>query len=289
MSWLGDFGSVNGGSNPPGPIELMETCSSLLVNPADERLVSSRLKTDRARKHLAELRGKLEAFFATDPYKIAATRDSVSRRPTYYVESVRDTPIAVSVVAGDVLHELKCALDHLAYQLYLVGSGRSSGARHVYFPVSDDAARYKSESRRKTEGMKRQAIAALAELEPYEGGKGSILWRLHRLNNIDKHRLLITAGSAYRAVDISHTFKALAPEVSFPSVFLKPESRLCPLKAGDRLFTDLPDAEISQMRFAFEIAFSEPHVAEGLALTDTLHEMVDAVGAVLANFVKHLE
>jgi len=50
--------------------------------------------------------------------------------------------------------------------------------------------------------MGNAAINAIDTTEPYQGGKGHSLWVLHKLNNIDKHRLLITVGSAYRSFNV---------------------------------------------------------------------------------------
>jgi len=39
-------------------------------------------------------------------------------------------------------------------------------------------------------------------------GKGGndVLWQLHELNNVDKHRLILTVGSAVRSTDLGDYF-----------------------------------------------------------------------------------
>jgi hypothetical protein len=49
--------------------------------------------------------------------------------------------------------------------------------------------------------MRQEAIDAIDATKPYAGGNDA-LWRIHKLNNVDKHRLLITVGSMVRSVDI---------------------------------------------------------------------------------------
>jgi hypothetical protein len=56
--------------------------------------------------------------------------------------SVRDTPVGVAALTGDVLNNLRSALDHLAYQLVLVGTGDVAPTWRVYFPIADDAKAY---------------------------------------------------------------------------------------------------------------------------------------------------
>ena len=53
--------------------------------------------------------------------------------------------------------------------------------------------------------MRKDAVDAIDAIKPYKGGNDT-LWRLHGLNNIDKHRLLITVGLAYR-------FQSVTPNV----------------------------------------------------------------------------
>jgi hypothetical protein len=58
-----------------------------------------------------------------------------------------------------------------------------------------------------------------------------------------------------------------------------------PLKAGDQLFTDLPDAEVDQNRqFRFEVAFGEKQVVEGEPLIETLQHMADLVDNLVISF-----
>jgi hypothetical protein len=60
---------------------------------------------------------------------------------------------------------------------------------------------------------------------------------------------------------------------------------LFPLKQGDELFRDVPDAEWNpDIKFGFEIAFGEPGVAEGEPLLPTLRAMRDLVGNLISDF-----
>src|SRR5438132_5583994 len=47
--------------------------------------------------------------------------------------------------------------------------------------------------------------AAIDALRPYKGGN-DVLWQLHELNNVDKHRLILTVGSALRSTDLGDYF-----------------------------------------------------------------------------------
>jgi len=146
--------------------------------------------------------------------------------------------------------------------------------------------------------MRQNAIDAINAVKPYKGGNDT-LWRLHKLNNVDKHRLLITVGSRFGSVNITPTLQRemerawaehptsrnLIGKDVFPPVFLNPADRLFPLKAGDELFVDAPDAEVNEkMQFRLGVAFSEPQVAEGEPLLETLQHMADMVDNLVTSF-----
>lgn len=177
---------------------------------ADERLEAIQLKIGRAKAHTDELRSAISSFFATSPYKVAAKRDPQTRKLVYYVSSVCPTPVCFATVTGDIIQNLRSALDHLAYQLFVVGTnGSKAPGRHVSFLIAANAARYKSGLAGSVQGMRQDAINALSAVEPYNGGKGHQLWVLHELNNIDKYRLLVTVGSSYQSVNVGAYLAAM--------------------------------------------------------------------------------
>jgi hypothetical protein len=108
---------------------------------------------------------------------------------------------------------------------------------------------------------------------------------------VDKHRLLITVGSYFQSVDIGpimqRELEAFADigNLGFPSLSLRPADRLYPLKAGDELFIDAPNAKVNEkLQFGFDVALSEPQVIEGEPLLETLHQMVDLVDKLVPIF-----
>src|SRR5436305_1929257 len=100
------------------------------------RLESWRLKVERAEKHFKELEAEIRAFLASNPYEVAAKHDANVSEVVYYVAAARDTPAVLPGICGDVLANLRGALDHLAYQLVSAGAGVGTKQK-VYFPISD--------------------------------------------------------------------------------------------------------------------------------------------------------
>jgi hypothetical protein len=277
---------------------------------ADERLARVRVKVERAKQHILDLNLRLKAFLNSNPYKVGTYRNPETRQLTYFLTGVRNVPPQIGLVVGDVIQNLRSALDHLAFQLYMLGPGGQAGGAgsRTYFPIADDSAKYKIEAPRKIKGLQPDAIKAIDAVQPYKGGntdKSDTLWRLEKMNNIDKHRLLIAIGSQYRSVDIGGDFarayeKGLAeaspeirgmfaPEEPKMAIFLKPADRMWPLKAGDQLFIDAPDAEVDENRqFRFEVAFGEPKIVEGEPIIETLQQMADLVDSLIVSFLPFL-
>src|SRR4029078_6521508 len=126
--------------------------------------------------------------------------DPESRKLIYYLTSVDPVPASFAIIAGDTLHNLRSALDHLAQQLYLVGTGGANGYRNqTSFLIANSAKEFNSGLAGKIQGMRQDPHDDIRVLEQYKGGKGEDLWVLHRLNNIDKHRLIVTVGSSFQS------------------------------------------------------------------------------------------
>jgi len=260
---------------------------------ADERVALVRAKSDRAKKHIAELQKAVLEFLNSEPYKVGAKRDPQTRNLIYYVTSVRNTPQAIPVIIGDILQCFRSTLDHLAYQLMLV-SGAGFDEHKVRFPVGRDFNSYKSERGRVVPSLRKDAQDAIDAVEPYAGGKGALLWTLHNLNNIDKHRTILTAGASVRSVDLGRLLfeemrripnSPLPANFVSPQVFFRPADKGFPLKAGQELLILGPDDEPDEkQQFRFEVAFAESEVVEGKPISETLHEITNLIDGIVTTF-----
>jgi hypothetical protein len=267
---------------------------------ARERLDLIVIKVERAKEHLRILEAELRSYLSSTPYVIGTKRDQESGRLIYFLASVQPTPLRVSAILGDTIHNLRSALDHLAFQLVWVGKGKAPSS-HVYFPIADDRPKYLEQRRRQMKGADPSAIAAVDALAPYKGGN-DLLWKLHKLDNVDKHRVLITAGSAFRSVNIgAHMSREMQKQIAssplaskfteFPAldVFVKPADRMFPLKQGDELFIDGPDAEPNEkLQFRFDVAFGEQGVVFGEPIVESLASMLSCVDGILPKFEAYL-
>jgi hypothetical protein len=190
---------------------------------AQARLILIRVKVERAKKHLRDLDAELMDSRNDSLYAILADVDLHSGQTSQKGKTLRRFPFNAMATAGDVIHNLRSALDHLAHQLVWVGSGHAP-TRQVEFPIAKDMASYERDKVRKVEGMSIAAVKAIDALKPYRGGN-EYLWRILELDNTDKHRTIFTVGQ-------DTLFTADWIDAPFPEYLVK---------AGDPHFTGVFD------------------------------------------------
>lgn len=160
-----------------------------------------RSKIGRAKKHINDFRIATTEFNKTKPCNVVIERDPETGKLIYTVTKVDPIPPQLRIIAGDAIQNLRSALDYIVYALVYAHSGKRS--TKVEFPISDcEPLTEKQQSRfaGKVEGMRQDAIEAIQRIKPYKGGDDT-LWRLHRLNIIDKHRLLTAASLAVSLIN----------------------------------------------------------------------------------------
>jgi hypothetical protein len=173
-------------------------------------------KADRAQEHLRSLRGQVEEFRASKPYTVIPEPTDTPGRTAYRLRLHIPVPVAISTTVGDVLHNLRSALDSLAYEVVQRGLDRPmtpEEARACAFPVCKTPeefdqffSRPSKNSRARARLYGDQARAALRSGQPFrfaekaarvgvevdyeEEYRWSMLHRLSYLSNVDKHRRL---------------------------------------------------------------------------------------------------
>jgi hypothetical protein len=157
------------------------------------------LRLDRAVEHLKSLKAEVAEWQEEHPVRIVPDFDLQSGKKLVRVKDVQAPPPRFSVIIGDCLHNLRSALDNLAYQLAETGYGGpipDSIAKSVEFPIflTRGDWNYRKAGAKRITHMRAGAKAIIKGLQPYNRGDETaashdLLWILHKLNNIDKHRL----------------------------------------------------------------------------------------------------
>lgn len=161
----------------------------------DAPFASARLKVKRAYKHIDELEGWLRNIIKGNIDTVIAHKQAhpdevdstvMVRRPDGY-------SIETKLMIGDAAHNLRSALDHVAYTIVL--AGRKDDPTMVYFPMQDSRqALIGSRDYGFIERVAPEAALVIADvIRPYKTGGDNRFWGLNQLDRIDKHRLLISS------------------------------------------------------------------------------------------------
>jgi hypothetical protein len=243
---------------------------------------SIRVKIERANHHIKDLEVEISRFLNSGPYKTIGEMDA-ERRPTYRISNVHPVPAEILAITGDAIQNLRSSLDYLTCALW---SRTNSGeCERIQFPCVS-AANYKTYGLGEIKGMRKDAIDAIRAVEPYEGGKGDILWRLHRLSIIDKHRLPIAIAGGNMGINFQIFYPELFPKgaVVNPWNLFVGDMRFS-LKDNDVLFRDDPGRELKQdVHFPFFVAFDELGIFERQPLLPALNRISDFVSKTVSGF-----
>ncbi len=160
---------------------------------ADERLRGVRAKIERTNEHIHDLEARIQAFRSKNPYGVVTEDDAQARQRLYKAKVHLAIPVEFSLVIGDALHNLRSALDHLAYQL--VDSNGASPDRFTSFPTYQRPPKEKAAFMGKVKGMSQSAVDMIESVQSYNTGN-DMLWHLGELDNMDKHRIPLKATSS---------------------------------------------------------------------------------------------
>jgi hypothetical protein len=152
----------------------------------------------RAETHLANLKVRIrraEANLSLVKFSRKGGRTSASHKK--FAPFRR--PAILSILVGEIIYNLRAALDYLVYELARLGSGQTQ--EMTQFPIEsseDNFRRYENGTglgKGRLKGVRSTHIALIKKLQPCHGCKWTE--RLATISNSDKHRLLtVLLGSA---------------------------------------------------------------------------------------------
>jgi hypothetical protein len=235
---------------------------------ADDRLRLIRVKIERAEKHLDELEAVVLSLGEVTIKTIRVERESETAKPILKSDPLYIYGFDVPAIAGDVVHNLRCGLDHLAFQLVSVGVAtgetRTEKWQDIQFPILHSLPSYEAGKRRRIQGARRQVVDAIDRLKPYKEGNAD-LWLLRELDNTDKHNFIVLPGENAIVGGLSlHTKNPY-----FASLGVPKQKENVNLSANESLI--------------------ESAVDSGRALLPTLHQLAELVSYIVTSFRPHLE
>jgi hypothetical protein len=248
---------------------------------ATDRILSATAKVARAKEHVENLKLAVRAFLDEGPYLTMAYDEQETGDRVVRLNASLEIPLRISIIVGDVIHNLRSGLDHLAWQICLACNGTPD--RNTCFPVFEEKpTNIEAEIERKIPSARPEVIGLIRDLEPYKRGKGEKLSQLHQLNLIDKHRLLVATGNCNFHINVAGVvpIESFFPNIKRPLLGLPP--RGVALKHGDELIR-VPKAKrpagYKDPQFIFMVALGE--VCEGEPIVPAMEKFIDASAGVI--------
>ncbi|MCG8650025.1 MAG: hypothetical protein MI861_09335 [Pirellulales bacterium] len=242
----------------------------------------AKLKVSRAYHQILEFQDLMQAFFDNNPHRIEVHKNPENH--SFRLSAVFDEPIpdASAAIVGDAIHNMRCALDHLAHEIV----ERSPGGeidRFTGFPIYETEADFNGGIDNKLRGITRKARDVVVATKPYKTGNNEpgnfLLWAISQLDNRDKHKLIIPVISII-AVDEMRAWNDQGVSMRFGNVRL----------GGDGRINIVTLVGIPGMQFeingdvTFVVKFGDTGILDDFSVPETLRDMADGVIQIIRAF-----
>ncbi|MGE3191313.1 MAG: hypothetical protein AB7N90_16640, partial [Vicinamibacterales bacterium] len=207
-------------------------------------------------------------------------------------------PPNFSLLTGEVLYQLRSALDHLVYQL-VVSKTKEPPTFKSAFPIvgrgtmgkkrwTSAVEEYEACTSRLKDGISPAALKMIDELQPLKRGaayKDDPLWMLQELNNIDKHRFLHLAVISVSSYGVSVNVHGHTYEGTYrPGIAIENGAEL-----GSLLITGGPPFRNEEVRvdghLTVQVAFDDVVGERNVPLIPRLTQLADYVDGVVKAFM----
>lgn len=258
---------------------------------SDHRCAGVITKFNRSKEQFDALLLEIDGFFNDDP-KPHGSVGEFDTKAWEWVEKFKiheEPPLRLGVMMGEVVHNLRSALDHLMWQVTLLDSGTPD--RNTQYPiVTESESKFNKLAARMIPGLSADHRAAVERTQPYRTGdpKRQSLAVLNRLSNVDKHQVVHTAYSctteSYQA-EIDEFMDALPPDAPIRGVLMPAPGQS--LQDGTPIMRVLfrPDAEAPAevkmgFHFTMGVAFGNPGI-----VSDDVNRMAEDVLGIIHRFM----
>jgi len=149
---------------------------------------SAKQKVERANHHMADIEGQFAAFIASKPHTFVVEHDDNTGILRIRIEFRKQLPSTFALIIGDAIHNLRCALDHVAWELADLGGGAKNN-RTKFVISGNDGADFEG-SCQAIETPSQWVKDVIKATEAFPSGKGHDLFELNRFDNADKHHAI---------------------------------------------------------------------------------------------------
>lgn len=256
------------------------------------------LKIKRAEESLSNLDTEINKFLHNDPrpYRVIGGMDLDSTK--YIFKGYGSPPpIRFSILAGEIIHQLRSCFDHMVVALVDYNKGDATNT-NLGLPVCGHANSFKDAiGKGKIKGVSKSAATLIESIQPYNSSSPNehILMAIHKFDIIDKHRLLILfVASTKISENITFKQSELATHFIGPlqriEVSFSPPDSIIDTEKGSEIFSFTYNQSIPQFYteadFIFNIAFEKIGMRGFMPVTSTLKMMIDYTRSFMGSFVK---
>jgi hypothetical protein len=158
-----------------------------------EPMTGSLRRIIRAKEHLDILNSEIRAFLASDFCRVEVHDDPDSSGYIYQPYLLKPIPIDWGIILGDFIHNLRVALDNIAWSCAITKDDR------VEFPIFINKS---PEFGRKLKKLREDIGPEIEALQPFNRPdrekRRAPLWVLHRMDIINKHRIILPGIIKFR-------------------------------------------------------------------------------------------
>ena len=242
---------------------------------SEDLLVGPSSKIRRAQRHLAELEECIQVFLRNDACSIEVEEDRDSGSHVLRIVTSKPLPEDIPLAIGDAANNLRSALDILVSAFIRKAGGNIAAGS---LPIHETKESLAAALQRSEINKVRPDVAEfiLNNIKPYKDGNFGI-WALSKLDNVNKHRLIIPVVAVTRLSGISardennNVFTNLTVTVDHGRIMNL-------IQTGARMHITNPGHP------AIAILFDEGHPFEGNAVVPTLHQLINLVAEVVESF-----
>lgn len=284
---------LRGSGNDAADLRPQIGCTAIVGCVAGRDGVDAKFR--RANWHIDQLEAAVASFSGSEPFVLEEREEPETGDIVYRVRIRLAPPVDWSLLVGDAIHNARSALDHLAWALVERDGGKPG--EYTCFPIADKPTGYGDRLRKALHGASQATRNAVRDLEPWQGGDER-LWRLHRLDIIDKHRLLVRVGVAQRGILLGMTFAGFdgGEPIDMGPLEILAADRQFPLEDGAEVFRIMKAARASgdspfkmQHAVTFDISLGDGTVVEGEALVPLLRDLTSHAATVVEPLVASLK
>jgi hypothetical protein len=162
------------------------------------------LKLQQAHDQFVALDASIGEYLNT-AYTLVTSVYEVDQIVVRVVRFKRPIPPEWSITVGDIIHNLRSALDYLVFQLVILETGAAPTSIGNQFPIAHTESTFDSAQDHMLAGVGSKATVLIRSLQPFVTGEGakSPLRHLREISNQGKHGevTLVCAGTDQRIPD----------------------------------------------------------------------------------------